>query len=63
MFCHSQCISSSDTKGHVCYCHHFASAVCPFLSGLTFHILMVFSETTETYEAKLYMNDVCDVPH
>ena len=63
MFCHSQCISSSDTKGHVCYCHHFAPAVCPYLSGLTFHILMVFSETTETYEAKLYMNDVCDVPH
>jgi len=60
MFCHSQCISSSDTKVHVCYCHHFAPAVCPSLLGLPFHILIFFSETTGT---KFCMNDVCDVPH
>ena len=57
-----QCFSYSDTNGHVCYCHHFASAVCPSLSWLIFHILMVFSETTGTYEVKLCRNDVCNVP-
>ena len=56
------CFSSSDAKGHVCYCPNFAFSVCPSLSWLTFHMLMVFSETTGTYKTKLCRNDICDVP-
>ena len=41
--------SSPDPKGHVRYCHHLASVVCP----LTFHILIYSSETTGPNETKL----------
>ena len=45
-------ISSPDPKGHVSYCHHWASVVHP----LTFHILINSSEATRPIWTKLWWN-------
>jgi hypothetical protein len=45
----SSFFSSPDPKGHVRYCHHLASVVCP----LTFHILIYSSETNGPNGTKL----------
>jgi hypothetical protein len=44
--------SSPDPKGHVSYCHHWASVVRP----LTFHILINSSEATGPIWTKLWWN-------
>ena len=44
--------SSPDPKGHVSYCHHWASVVCP----LTFYILINSSEATGPIWTKLWWN-------
>ena len=50
VFCQSgRIFSSSDTKGHVCYCHHCASAICPSFWLLTFHIVICL------------LGDYCDI--
>jgi hypothetical protein len=54
--------SSPDPKGHVSYCHHWASVVChpssvrPSVRPLTFHILINSSEATGPIWTKLWWN-------
>ena len=55
----SPLFSSPDPKGHVSYCHHWASVVCrpsSVVRPLTFHILINSSKATGPIWTKLWWN-------
>ena len=58
LYKHNELYSSPDSKGHVSYCHHWASVVCHPSSVrlLTFHILINSSEATGPIWTKLWWN-------